>query len=131
MLHHIAACLGHGDIVCVFPEGTTSDGTVVLPFHANLLQAAVSAKAPVKPVALRYLDSSTRRSTTATAYIDDLSLMDSLNSILSAPPITVQILGGDELVAEGIDRRALGAACRIAVQGLLGVVESENAEANE
>ncbi len=127
VLHHIAECLGHGDIVCVFPEGTTSDGTTVLPFHANLLQAAVSAKAPVKPVALRYLDASTRSLTTATAYIDDLTLMDSMSNILESPPITVQILAGGEIATEGVDRRVVGAACRSAVQGLLGTVESEKA----
>ena len=38
-------------IIAVFPEGTTSDGTTVLPFHANLIQAAISADAPVQPVA--------------------------------------------------------------------------------
>lgn len=119
ILHHIAECLGQGDIVCVFPEGTTSDGTAVLPFHANLLQAAISAGAPVKPVGLRYLDTSTGQLTTATAYIDDLSLMDSLNSMLKSPPITVRILAGQEIRAESADRRQLSVACREAVEALL------------
>src|SRR3954467_8707029 len=43
VVHQMAASLQDGDIVAVFPEGTTSDGAGVLPFHANLLQAALSA----------------------------------------------------------------------------------------
>ena len=31
--------------MAVFPEGTTSDGRGLLPFHANLLQAAVAVEA--------------------------------------------------------------------------------------
>src|SRR5215207_9685980 len=36
-----------GDILAVFPEGTTSDGDSVLPFHGNLIQAAITANVPV------------------------------------------------------------------------------------
>jgi 1-acyl-sn-glycerol-3-phosphate acyltransferase len=45
-----------GEILAVFPEGTTSDGVSLLPFHANLIQAAISAGAPVQPVALSFMD---------------------------------------------------------------------------
>ncbi|EKZ98486.1 MULTISPECIES: lysophospholipid acyltransferase family protein [unclassified Cupriavidus] len=132
ILHRIAECLGQGDTVCVFPEGTTSDGTAVLPFHANLLQAAVSAKAPVLPVALRYLDTSTRSLTLAPAYIGDLSLMDSLNSVLDASPITVQVLSGTEIAPGGWDRRELSGACQMAVGQLLGeVAKSEVAKKSD
>lgn len=40
--------------VCIFPEGTTSDGRHVLPFHSGLLQAAIDAEAIVQPVVLKY-----------------------------------------------------------------------------
>ena len=56
VVHQIAAALQAGDIVAVFPEGTTSDGHDVLPFHANLLQAAIATAAPVQPLVLRYRD---------------------------------------------------------------------------
>ena len=57
VVHHMAERLGVGDILAVFPEGTTSDGVHMLPFHANLIQAAVTADAPVQPVGLRFIDS--------------------------------------------------------------------------
>jgi hypothetical protein len=45
VVHHMAEALQAGDILAVFPEGTTSDGISLLPFHANLIQAAISAGA--------------------------------------------------------------------------------------
>jgi 1-acyl-sn-glycerol-3-phosphate acyltransferase len=47
--------LAHGSIV-LFPEGTTTDGRTVLPFHARLFEASLNAGAPVQPIALRYAD---------------------------------------------------------------------------
>lgn len=40
--------------VVIFPEGTTTDGSEVRPFHARLFGAAVVARCPVQPVTIRY-----------------------------------------------------------------------------
>ena len=40
IMHEMAERLRTGGLMCVFPEGTTSDGQELLPFHANLFQAA-------------------------------------------------------------------------------------------
>jgi 1-acyl-sn-glycerol-3-phosphate acyltransferase len=56
VVHDMAAALQSGDTVAVFPEGTTSTGETVLPFHANLLQAAIVTGAPVQPILIRYLN---------------------------------------------------------------------------
>lgn len=40
--------------VVIFPEGTTTDGREVLPFHPRLFCAAIESGQPVQPVALRY-----------------------------------------------------------------------------
>ena len=50
-----ASAVREGDIVAVFPEGTTGDGRELLPFHGNLVQAALSADVPVQPVGLRFI----------------------------------------------------------------------------
>ena len=47
----MAEALTRGEVVAAFPEGTTSDGLTLLPFHANLIQAAISACAPSSPTA--------------------------------------------------------------------------------
>ena len=46
--------LRKGERVVVFPEGTDSDGTGVLPFHSSFFEAAIRAKSPVVPLAIRY-----------------------------------------------------------------------------
>jgi 1-acyl-sn-glycerol-3-phosphate acyltransferase len=56
VVHQMAEALKAGDTVAVFPEGTTGPGPAPLPFHANLLQAAVATATPVQPVVLRFYD---------------------------------------------------------------------------
>jgi 1-acyl-sn-glycerol-3-phosphate acyltransferase len=46
--------LKQNSTVIAFPEGTTTQGDVVLPFHASLFQSALLAKATVQPIALQY-----------------------------------------------------------------------------
>ena len=52
----MVAALKAGERVAFFPEGTTAAQGSVLPFHANLFEAAVDAGALVQPYALRYVD---------------------------------------------------------------------------
>jgi 1-acyl-sn-glycerol-3-phosphate acyltransferase len=40
--------------VVLFPEGTSSGGDTVLPFHAPLLESAISARSPSTPAAIAY-----------------------------------------------------------------------------
>ncbi|MDQ6683765.1 MAG: 1-acyl-sn-glycerol-3-phosphate acyltransferase, partial [Pseudomonadota bacterium] len=73
----VAEALREGQTVALFPEGTTSTGHGLLPFHANLLQAAVMVGAPVQPVALRYGDSSDAVSR-AVEFVGATTLLQSL-----------------------------------------------------
>ena len=54
VVHAVAAALSAGEVVAIFPEGTTSTGHGLLPFHANLLQAAITTATVVQPIVLRY-----------------------------------------------------------------------------
>jgi 1-acyl-sn-glycerol-3-phosphate acyltransferase len=54
VLHQMVERLQQGEGVGVFPEGGTTAGDTVRTFHARIFQAAVTAEAPVQPVALRY-----------------------------------------------------------------------------
>lgn len=55
-LHRVKERLQDGENVCIFPEGTTSDGRHVLPFHSGLLQAAIDAEVAVQPMVLKYVN---------------------------------------------------------------------------
>jgi 1-acyl-sn-glycerol-3-phosphate acyltransferase len=112
-MHEIVERISSGGVVCVFPEGTTSSGVELLPFHANLFQAAVSAQCRVQPICLLYEDSAGRQSTVP-AYIDDLSLGQSLDAVLRGGPFTAHLYVG-ETIEPMSDRRALSAAAREAV----------------
>ena len=106
VVHHMADALRAGEVVAVFPEGTTGDGIGLLPFHANLIQAAISADAPVVPAALRFVDPLSGQISLAPSYIGDESLVGSLWRTLRAPGITAVVNYGAPQRAEGRDRRA-------------------------
>ena len=40
--------------VCIFPEGTSSDGQSILPFKSNLFQAVIDANRAVLPVLIQF-----------------------------------------------------------------------------
>lgn len=52
--HQIIENLQAGENVLVYPEGTTSAGLTVLPFHGLLLRAASESKTPIQPVTIAY-----------------------------------------------------------------------------
>ena len=105
VVHHMTEALRNGDRIAVFPEGTTSDGRVLLPFHANLLQAAISANVSVQPAALRFVDKATGQPSYAPRYIDDDTLLSSLWRTLSAPPLQAIVRFGAPQDPHGRDRR--------------------------
>lgn len=84
MVKDMAKSLREGDVLAVFPEGTTGDGIGMLPFHANLIQSAIEAEAPIQPLALQFVDAKTNEISMAARYIDDDTLLDSVWSTLNA-----------------------------------------------
>jgi 1-acyl-sn-glycerol-3-phosphate acyltransferase len=106
VVHRMAGALRDGEVVAVFPEGTTSDGVELLPFHANLIQAAISAQAPVQPVALQFVDRVTGAPSFAPCYIGDDTLVGSIWRTLTTPGIQAVVSFGEPQTAAGRDRRA-------------------------
>ena len=104
--------LRQGDTLAIFPEGTTSNGLQVLPFHANLFQAAINADVPVQTVALRYQDRGTQQPSLAPCYIDDDTLFGSIWRTLTAPPLRAKLSFGEPVPTQGLDRRRLAAVVR-------------------
>ncbi len=124
VVHLVAQALQAGDPIAMFPEGTTSDGHGVLPFHANLLQAAVVTAVPVQAIALRFSDAREPVSAAA-AYIGDTTLMQSLWAVASARELTAHVVVLPALPSQGFERRALAERLRadIAAQLLRGAAE--------
>jgi 1-acyl-sn-glycerol-3-phosphate acyltransferase len=105
VVHHVAESLQAGEIVAVFPEGTTGDGRELLPFHGNLIQAAISAGAPVQPVGLRFVDRATGQDSKGPLYLGDDTLVASLWRTLAGPPFAAHVRFGEPEHADGRDRR--------------------------
>lgn len=105
MVRTMQESLERGEVLAVFPEGTTGDGREILPFHANLIQAAVVANAPVQPVGLRFVDQSTGATSFAPSYIGDETLVGSIWRTLSAPAIEAVVHYGEAELPAGRDRR--------------------------
>lgn len=115
VVHHMSQSLRSGDVLGVFPEGTTSDGTGILTFHANLVQAAIDANAPIQPVALKFIDTTTGQRSSAPCYVGDDTLAESVWRALTTPHIAVVVNFGEPQFAEGRDRRTWTLALQQAV----------------
>jgi 1-acyl-sn-glycerol-3-phosphate acyltransferase len=102
----VAKALAAGDIVAVFPEGTTTDGSTLLPFKGSLLQPIVDAAGAVQPVAIRYRTYDGERST-APAYTDDTTFFGSFWRVCGETRLVVDMVAGAPLPATGKHRREL------------------------
>jgi 1-acyl-sn-glycerol-3-phosphate acyltransferase len=93
-LQRMQGLLAQGRRLAVFPEGTTSIGDRLLPFHGNLVEAAVQAGVAVDPVGLRYrgLAGEFLGEPDATMhFVGDISFVASLLRILAAPGVVGEV----------------------------------------
>lgn len=115
----MVAQLASGNHVALFPEGTTTDGSKVLPFHGALFQSAIDASVPVVPLALRYVDADGKPSR-APAYDGDITLLQCMRAIARASDLSVQVRVLSPLTTANVDRRHLAAHCHHAIAWHLG-----------
>ena len=102
----VSDSLKAGDNLCYFPEGTTSEGTQILPFKSSVLQAAINANTQIWPVAIRYInvDGSIN---TEMAYAGETSMIDSMKMVIAQRSAVVELHFLSPIQATGNDRRAL------------------------
>ena len=118
VVHQMAQALQQGHVLAFFPEGTTGDGSTVLPFHANLLQAAIAADAPVQALGLLFEDAATGAPSFAPCYVGDETLLDSAWRTVCAPPLRAVLRCAPVQSAQGRQRREFASALRDTVVGL-------------
>jgi 1-acyl-sn-glycerol-3-phosphate acyltransferase len=101
--------LANGDVMVLFPEGTSSDGNGVLPFRSALLGAAAAAleKADisvvwVQPVAIRYRRLQGlpigRFERPRVAWYGDMDLVPHLLTVFSLRALDVEVIWGEPIV---------------------------------
>ena len=108
-----------GERVAFFPEGTTASQGALLPFHANLFEAAIEAEIPVHPYAIRYLD---RQGTfhAAAEFIGDTTFVQSILSILAHRNLVAEVMLLPPITSQGAHRRELADQARQAIALALG-----------
>ncbi len=102
----IEEALRAGAGIGVFLEGTTTDGTQVLPFHSSLLRSAQQTGARIVPVAIQYRRRDGSICTEA-AYDGDKSALDTLYLMLTQHEIHAHVHFLPLLAAAGVHRKAL------------------------
>jgi 1-acyl-sn-glycerol-3-phosphate acyltransferase len=112
------AALASGRRLAIFPEGTTTAGDRLLPFHAALFQSAIDAAVPVHALALSYRGSDGAPSA-APAYIDEISLIDCLVSVLEAGGLVARVELAASSAPPHADRRHLAHCTHQAVAAAL------------
>jgi 1-acyl-sn-glycerol-3-phosphate acyltransferase len=91
----------------VFPEGTTTDGSEVLEFHASLFQPALLTRAAIQPAAIRYLNAAKE----SAPFVGDDEFVAHLLRMLALEKIEVRLdflpaFQSEEKTRHGISREA-------------------------
>lgn len=110
-----------GDRVGFFPEGTTSAQGQVLPFHANLFEAAIHAEVPIQPLAIRYLRSDGSTYEEAVDFVGETTFAQSVLRILRVKHIKAQLMILPQLDTQGAHRRELAAQAQASIAQALDV----------
>ncbi len=107
MVDDVASALHHGYCVAGFPEGTSSEGSSVSLFHANLFEAAINHQVQVLPLAIRYTNPTTGALCLKAAFIGDIGFVASLHQVMSSAGIQAKVHVGAMLSPQGHSRRTL------------------------
>ena len=98
-------------VMGVFLEGTTTDGSEVLPFKSSLLRPALAVNVPIHPVAIQYRRADGTLCTEA-AYDGDKSAYDTFRSMLTQHEFHVHVHFLPAVSAAGVHRKVLAAQLR-------------------
>jgi 1-acyl-sn-glycerol-3-phosphate acyltransferase len=117
---HAREVLAAGDTIAIFPEGTTTDGTTLLPFHGSLLQPVIDARGHLQPIAIRYLKRDSTHND-APAYVGETTFMGSFWRVLGERAMVVEMTLVPALAAQARHRRELSREAEQAIRVALGL----------
>jgi 1-acyl-sn-glycerol-3-phosphate acyltransferase len=107
MVDDVSSALHHGYCVAGFPEGTSSEGSTVSLFHANLFEAAINHHIQVQPLAIRYTNPKTGALCLKAAFIGDIGFVQSMHQVITSTGIHAKVYAGELLSPQGHSRRTL------------------------
>jgi 1-acyl-sn-glycerol-3-phosphate acyltransferase len=124
----VAHRLARGDVIVLFPEGTTGDGNRLLPFRSSLVGAARAAlvepsleRIHLQPLAISYIRRHglpiTRRERPTIAWYGDMDLAPHLAAFLRDGPLDVVLWWGEPIPFDSAsDRKRATAEAEAAVR---------------
>jgi 1-acyl-sn-glycerol-3-phosphate acyltransferase len=105
--------------VAVFPEGTTNDGTKLLPFHGNLMEAAIRAEVPVQPLAIAYRNSNDTLASSV-EFVGEMTFVGSMLRVLADDDLRVIVTISSSQTTRGKTRHELSDGSRVVIASALG-----------
>lgn len=103
----MATELEHGSSVVFFPEGTTTDGSQILPFKPSLLAPAAEGRLPVAHVTIHYRTPDDERpAREAVCWWGDMSFFTHFIGLMKLSRVRAIVRFGDEQIVDG-DRKVL------------------------
>lgn len=107
--------------ILLFPEGTSTDGSDILPFFATLYEPAIQANVPITAAAIRYIpdDGTAEREL---CWFGDDPFLPHLWKTLGAGDFSAEVRFGES--RQYVDRRTAAAETRVEVERLRGAGDS-------
>lgn len=124
LITQLVPYLQGGGSLTLFPEGTTTTGESVLPFHSRLFAAAIESNRPVQPVAIRYGLAADGRN--IAPYVGEDVLFDNILELLRNPGLEADVFYLPAIAAGTHERDALAAATRGAIEKALLATSKTN-----
>jgi 1-acyl-sn-glycerol-3-phosphate acyltransferase len=121
----VGESLKSGEIFAVFPEGTTTDGSRLLKFHASLLAPALEAGATLQPAAIRFEREDGTLCTEA-AFDGVRSVWDVVLGVTRHRSVNVAVSFLPPLATDGYHRRELAIYAREAIRLRLNLPEESS-----
>lgn len=111
--------LAQGFVITLFPEGTSSDGSSVLPFHSSLLEPAVGEDRVITPAWIKY-EMSEGDPAQDVCYWGDMVFGPHFLKMLGKGRITATIVFGEPISGAGLNRKDLARILKEKVEMLAG-----------
>ena len=123
----VTAALQDGNCVGIFPEGTTGSGEDVKRFHASFFETVRKSAAALVPATIAYTDRGGARQA-AFAYINNMTLVDSLRQILACRETYVRLCLLAPIATAARSRRELAAQAHAHIAEALSRVYRNRSE---
>jgi lyso-ornithine lipid O-acyltransferase len=104
--------LKQNNTIITFPEGTTTKGDTVSPFHTSLFQPALLTKSVIQPVAIQYEGDAKKHA----PFIGEDAFVPHLIKILSLEKVVVRVVFLSHIYTAGKNRHSVCNEARLMIE---------------